>query len=368
MMSIYRRGVISQQTTNLQTSLFFLKITTQFWSFNLHKYHTCSNPAPSPRLQTATMQSRYIPNNFKELLTLEKKPVEYLQDALEDIIDNYPARERYEPLELGGLWTGPTGTAYLFLHVAQKYPRLQVRGHHAFTWAKAYVHGDRGDLELDSTRCGIHAERLCFDAVRASITRKDSHVEAFVEDVARTLERDDKSYPDEVLYGRAGCLYLLRMVRHWVPGQAELLKGVIGELSKKITDHGSANWEWHGKRYLGAMHGVVGILTQLVLTTPELETRLETRYLTELNQLLKTQRADGNWPSSETHWKGKEGLVQFCHGAAGFVHSLLSLRKHFQFQQDPIDEAVKRARECIWAEGLLQKEPSLCHGIFGNAL
>jgi hypothetical protein len=310
------------------------------------------------------MESRYIPNNFSELLTLEKKPIDYLQAALEDIIDNYPPKEQYSPLELGGLWTGPTGTAYLFLHVAKKKPRLKVRGHHAYTWAKAYIEGDRGDLELDSTRCGIHAERLCLGAVRASITREESHVKAFVEDVAEILKRDDKSYPDEVLYGRAGCLYLVRMVRHWVPREAEFLEGVIEQLSKTITDHGSANWAWHGKRYLGAMHGNVGILTQLVLTTPE----LETRYVTELERLLECQRADGNWPSSEAQRKEKEGLVQFCHGAAGFVHSLLSLREHFQFQQDSIDEAVKRARECIWAEGLLTKEPSLCHGILGNAL
>ncbi|KAL1843663.1 hypothetical protein VTK73DRAFT_2789, partial [Phialemonium thermophilum] len=100
----------------------------------------------------------------------------------------------------------------------------------------------------------------------------------------------------------------------------------------------------------------------LVLTTPPVAPRLEAT----LARLLDAQLGDGNWPSSEGH-PGRH-LVQFCHGAPGFVLSLLSLRPYFPALQDRVDAAIKKARECIWEQGLLRKEPSLCHGILGNAL
>jgi len=61
--------------------------------------------------------------------------------------------------------------------------------------------------------------------------------------------------------------------------------------------------------------------------------------------------------------------VQLCHGAPGFVTSLLAIRQHFApALQAKMDTAVAKARACIWKEGMLRKEPCLCHGIFGNAL
>ena len=68
---------------------------------------------------------------------------------------------------------------------------------------------------------------------------------------------------------------------------------------------------------------------------------------------------------------GKEGrtdLVQWCHGAPGFAYSLQALRPYFPQLQGRIDVAVAEAQELVWKQGLLTKEPSLCHGIFGNAL
>jgi len=230
------------------------------------------------------------------------------------------------------------------------------------------------NLRLGSHGCGISDERLAFEAVRAAVTKEMQHVREFVNSVGQVMTVAE--YPDENLFGRAGTLYLLRLVRHWVPGSERAVGPAITEISNMILGNGGATgtgegregkggWKWHGKRYLGAVHGDIGILTQLVLTSPELANKVEPM----VSRLLEMQMADGNWPSVEGQTHGGQGaLVQFCHGAPGMVVSLLSLRECFPELRERIDVAVERGRECIWSQGLLKKEPNLCHGIFGNAL
>jgi hypothetical protein len=50
------------------------------------------------------------------------------------------------------------------------------------------------------------------------------------------------------------------------------------------------------------------------------------------------------------------------------VHALLAVRGEFPGLEGRIDGAMERGRDVIWEKGLLRKEPSLCHGIFGNGL
>lgn len=303
------------------------------------------------------MESRCIPNEFPELFTVSDSG-SLLKQALEDILENYPPLDHYHQSSLEGLWSGPTSIAYLFLQVSAAQPQLSISGHHAFTWAKQYIKGLRGSLKLSSKRCGIGEEKLCYEAVAASISKDESHVQALVSSIPQIVQGE---YPDEILFGRAGTLYLLRMVRHWVPDSSSLVDDAIMRVSQVIIDRGP-NWKWRGTRYLGPVHGDVGIVTQLILSTPALAPKLEA----VLDRLIGMQLEDGNWPSSEGHTRAE--LVQFCHGAPGFVPSLLSLRQYFPSLQQQIDTAVRRGRECIWTYGLLRKEPNLCHGIFGNAL
>jgi lantibiotic modifying enzyme len=86
----------------------------------------------------------------------------------------------------------------------------------------------------------------------------------------------------------------------------------------------------------------------------------------KLEELLAFQLPDGNWPTIAEKTESK--LVQWCHGAPGFVLCLLSLRPFFPTLHEKIDAAIERGRACTWEKGLLKKEPSLCHGILSNAL
>ncbi|KAK3295242.1 uncharacterized protein B0H64DRAFT_142589 [Chaetomium fimeti] len=287
---------------------------------------------------------------------------QYLKAALEDIVANYPPRSRYPHEALHGLWSGPTGMAYLLLQVSAHRPDLTIASHPAIHWARGYMApGSRGhNLGLGSHGCGIGDEKLAYEAVTCAVFGSLSDVRQFVSSVAQLMPVED--YPDEMLYGRAGTLYLLRLVRRWVAGSNTLVDPAIAEISNTILNRGP-RWKWHDRHYLGAVHGDIGIITQLVLTTPSLAPQVQPA----VERLLGMQQHDGNWPSSEESGSGGR-LVQFCHGAPGFVLSLAALRPHFPNLHHRFDAAVRRARECVRLRGMLKKEPSLCHGIFGNAL
>lgn len=80
--------------------------------------------------------------------------------------------------------------------------------------------------------------------------------------------------PYEVLYGHAGYLYALLFVGELVPGGLD--EALVEQEVMSILDAGQRGstsdasdsvplmFTWHGKRYLGAAHGLAGILTVLL--------------------------------------------------------------------------------------------------------
>ena len=104
----------------------------------------------------------------------------------------------------------------------------------------------------------------------------------------------------------------------------------------------------------------------MILCDPSKTSNLST-ILNSLVDCLKLQLKDGNWPSSID--SGHDHLVQFCHGAPGFVISLKAIQRYFPSElQEKIGTACKLGERVIFEKGLLTKEPNLCHGSTGNAL
>ncbi|KAI1840095.1 hypothetical protein JX266_013698 [Neoarthrinium moseri] len=303
----------------------------------------------------------YVPNKISPSQRVPNKEA-LLTEALENIVTGYPPRESYD-IELKGFWNGPTGIAYLFLCVSVAYPRLEIASKSALHWAEAYSTADgrtEATIQQASQRCGISAQLISYQAVRAAVTKDMQVVDEFVQSVSVIPSR---KHEDEWLWGMAGALYLIRVVRHWVPASAKALEEPTSLITEAVIANGP-DWECNNHQWLGAAHGDIGIVTELVLTSPSVAPRLEKK----LGQLLDLQTSDGNWaviPEPKPHHKP---YVQFCHGAPGFVLSLRSLRPHFPGLQDRIDRAINLGSELVWKEGVLRKEPSLCHGIFGNAL
>lgn len=221
------------------------------------------------------------------------------------------------------------------------------------------------------------------------------------------------SYPTsecEVLYGRAGALTAILFLR------TELNDPTLGtefvcDLAMQILQEGMNNgsaaskksntttnttssippprltllWEWHRKAYLGAAHGVTGILQTLLSLHPSEIQKINSRLQIDTLQLIFTTIEEmnaqccfesGNLKSS---WNGtstmnrkraaqeeEDRLVQWCHGAPG--HVLLLLKAYDVTRKSTyLDMAEHITENVIWPRGLLRKGIGLCHGISGNA-
>ena len=132
------------------------------------------------------------------------------------------------------------------------------------------------------------------------------------------------SVPDELLYGRAGYLYTLLWLRSEL-GEAAVPSGLVRRVVEAILRSGQSlarstksrsplMFAWHERCYLGAAHGLAGILAVLLQARDHLTpAELEELVRPSLQQLLATQLESGNFPSSKGK-AGKDRLVQWCHG------------------------------------------------------
>jgi hypothetical protein len=317
------------------------------------------------------MALKYIPNDLP-LQSLEHEPLQLMKSSLEHILKTTPPQPSYlDPEHHGGLTRGPTSISFLFFRLAALYPDVQVADHSLMHWAEQYLDGDRGELTL-TTRVGIGCEKLAYEALKACMSRNENDVKVFLSNMPTIVgpypDSEKDPFASEIWQGRAGTLYFMRLMRHYLPQSAPLLEGPIARISEKIMadskDEDEGGWLFHNLELIGAAHGDIGIVTQLVLTTPSLAPKLTPK----LRALLSLQ-VDGNWPIGKGLDETRHpSLMQWCHGAPGFVFSLLAIRSYFPELQEQIDAAIAQGQEAIWKLGLIRKEPSLCHGILGNAL
>lgn len=176
-----------------------------------------------------------------------------------------------------------------------------------------------------------------------------------------------KDVPNELLYGRAGflwaCSFLNKNIAQDTVSSTEM-RAIVNDIIKSGRQLAKGRcplmYEWHGKRYWGAAHGLAGIMH--VLLDMELKPD-EMEYVKgTITYMIRNRFPSGNYPSSE----GSESdqLVHWCHGAPGVALTLAKAAKVFEskeFLQAAID-----AGEVVWNRGLL-KRVGMCHGISGNA-
>lgn len=97
------------------------------------------------------------------------------------------------------------------------------------------------------------------------------------------LTNSNGNLPDELLYGRVGCLFALLFVKQTCKGEIhdDLISNIANaiiksgkHLSEKLRQGGFATpplmFEWHEQKYLGPAHGIAGILYLLLQVSPKL--------------------------------------------------------------------------------------------------
>jgi hypothetical protein len=311
----------------------------------------------------AAEESASIPRYFRNDADLSRRePHKQLLASLNRLITDYPPHQIPPG---GGLYYGPISVAYMFYALHNIYPDLLLDDYPMNTWSAAYIEQAQANIKKykgpSPSKCGVSDDIMALLALYAVTAKDPETVKELCDFAAVTIEPEASN---EWLYGRAGYLYLLRLVRGAFTDNkqiTELIEDTTDEVIENIMAS-SRPWKWHGKAYVGAAHGAIGIITQIVLTDTTWAPKLEA----ELGALLSYQYESGNFPSSLP--PGRDRLVQFCHGAPGVITSLESIKKYFPKLEERIGRVIAKGRECIWERGLLTKEPCLCHGISGNAL
>ncbi|UQC89096.1 abscisic acid ABA receptor [Colletotrichum lupini] len=373
-----------------------------------------------------------------------------------------PPQSTHPPATLTGLPTSHTGTAYLFLSVSAHHPRLQIHSYPAIHWARAYISNiptpsapislpsSTQETARDTPVLGLLSDDLAGPAIRACVTKDLLHVRKFLAILSPVLEYIVSSnanansssasapainsstamdldapeptttttppLPSCLLHGLAGTLYLLRLIRHWVPSSAPLVCGAIVHVSEYLL--GPHPWTCPSRLpsssqpphsspppppedTYGTTHGDLGIITQLVLTSPPLAA--SPSLTSRLAALLDLQSPNGDRPGpsptspsqpprsdaqqssdapptpaqqepSETAAAAASQPRSrgFASGPQGLVISLLSLRPFFPSLHDRIDAAVDEAREFLWARAVDPEGPTeevnLFYGSLSTAL
>jgi lantibiotic modifying enzyme len=176
-------------------------------------------------------------------------------------------------------------------------------------------------------------------------------------DVWHTRKQDFTCY--ELLYGIGGYLAALIVAAELLPGDAEV-NALITTVSAALlagsaSDDDCLRFTWHSKMYLGYAHGVSGIANVLLLAgvaSPKIDATVG-----RLDELAKLQ--NGQMPSSNLKPSPRTELVQWCHGAPGFVALFLNAARA---------DALTLCLDDVWARGLLTKGVGICHGASGAGM
>ncbi|CAN5472254.1 hypothetical protein BH10PSE17_BH10PSE17_02270 [soil metagenome] len=195
-------------------------------------------------------------------------------------------------------------------------------------------------------------------------------------DALRALIEGNLAHPSrEMLWGSPSTMLaaLFMHERTGDPVWADLFRLTADRLHEQLEwsdEHGCRFWsqDMYGKHFtfLGAGHGFVGNLQPLIRGRHLLEpARWQQWHDTIVDTIGKTAICvDGraNWNHELIPWDGKVRpmLMQFCHGAPGFVICLADL------PGNSLDDLLVAAGEAVWAAGPLTKGPGLCHGTAGN--
>ena len=275
------------------------------------------------------------------------------------------------------VYVGQAGLAVFFLRLARARagdaPRAAhkalLRARAALDAADAARHAPRGVTFLEGA-AGIPALRATLAAAfgdREAAAAAAARVEA-LETAAMRLPPDDC----ELLYGRAGYLHACLVARA-AAGAAAVPDAVLSRTADAILAAGAAaadargadfaaRWgllySWHGTAYLGGAHGLAGIVLTLLQTEAALRAAGSTWRISDPGRVRAATRAlaasllpSGNLPSRLGREDSNDRLVQWCHGAPGFLllaAAAAQLGGNAGVTAAELARPAAAAAECVW--------------------
>lgn len=204
----------------------------------------------------------------------------------------------------------------------------------------------------------------------------DSPTAARADAMARLIDGQIAHPARELMWGSPGAL-LAASFLHERTGDArwaDRVRRIAAQLRSELSwseAHGCHYWiqDLYGQRcsYLDGVHGFVATALGLIRVRHLLDDRDWAFWQDCIAQTVRRSAScDGalvNWRPELIVAAGRQPkwLMQFCHGAPGFVICLAG------FPGDELDALLLGAGQAIWAAGPLAKGANLCHGTAGNA-
>jgi hypothetical protein len=239
-----------------------------------------------------------------------------------------------------------------------------------------------GDLESLSARnrawlAGTPGDQsaayLMGDTPIALMRFAESPMSECAERLARLIASNEDHPSRELMWGAPGTMLaaLFLWERSSDARWAELFRCSAERLWSQLLwseEHTCHYWtqDLYGRQstYLDAVHGFVAtahILTRgRALLGPESWAQWE-HVIT--NTIARSATREANmvsWRTQLGDTNERPRLMQFCHGAPGFVICLAA------FPGSALEELLIGAGEAVWAAGPLRKGSNLCHGTGGN--
>lgn len=224
--------------------------------------------------------------------------------------------------------------------------------------------------EIEPFGCGVESYLMGRSGVLLTHYRVRPSPEV-AERLAQSIAANTEHPSRELLWGAPGTMHAALAMHEWTGEErwAELFGSSAKALEDALIDGPERcrlwNQDLYGRRstYLGAGHGFAGNAGALIrgLALLPQQERMEW-----VERIVRTARATATRDATLANWTPswlpqRPGfLLQWCHGAPGFVTSLVTL-------EDPrLDDLLVAAGELVWTAGPLRKGGGLCHGTAGN--
>lgn len=232
-----------------------------------------------------------------------------------------------------GLLSGPTSIAYLFWKLSNLYPEYVFKGQEFEEWAECYLELGRyvASGGGEGVGVGVGCEGVAGRVVRGVVEGDEGVVGEVCGLVVSVtcgggngggVGKGEDDWPN----GRAGYLYLLRVLRSRFPNSKRKIQTTIDRvIDAIITDK-----EFQQPVSIDSIYTITSTITQIILS----RTQTHTDGLEDiLTNILTLQKSDGNW-NETTPW---------------IVNSLASITQYLPVPlQSKVTTAIDRARSFLF--------------------
>ncbi|CAL8083675.1 unnamed protein product [Calicophoron daubneyi] len=348
------------------------------------------------------MGARYFRNPYTDVVDAQQPPVVGPESALERSVNCLRiCFEHVVPSALtfdGCLYTGYIGIAWASLMLLRKQlPQttrdfLMERSTLFVTQALMHSSGPKkqskppneDELSLLLGNAGIWMTAAMLFHETKNLGKRDQYIQAYASLAPQFKPETLYSQgSDEFFVGKAGFLAGIAQLRAYT-GETVLSDAHIYTICDSIIQSGQnyaknqgspcpLMYAYYGTEYLGAGHGLAGILFALMLFPGYLKQRPQSEELVRrsLAYMIQVTPANtGNLPSATDEVSGRyrrsdsQLLVHWCHGATGAV---LAYARAYVLWKDPLYlNECRRCADTVWERGLLKKGPGICHGVAGS--